>query len=197
MQRSAKTNRRNERLLRLYILSEAYFKYQMFYLNQCVVNNNTDYKTAESTSMLINTIFNGQTKPADFIKTEDEATNEVIEKYKDYQKFLDKTYLDKSIVDAFCKASEHSFGTTLKINSTGFSYQIIALFHYNNGGITKQELQDALVDYCIFTKKTKKLNTKLFKKTVTSIEKLYTEILDKKIIRLHKHLKKEYNGANE
>lgn len=189
MQQSAKTNRRNERLLRLYILSEAYFKYQMFYLNQCMVNNNTDYKTAESTSMLINTIFNGQTSPADFIKTEDEATNEVIEKYKDYQKFLDKTNLDKSIVDAFCKASEHSFRTTLKINSTGFSYQIIALIHYNNGNITKEQLQDALVDYCIFTKKTKKLNTKLFKSTVTSIEKLYTEILNKKISRLYKQLK--------
>lgn len=188
MQCSYKTNRRNTRLVRLYILSEAYFKYQIFYLNQCVLKHNNDYQLAESTSNMINTIFNGQTTASDFIKSEDEKTNEVIETYNEYQSFLNKTFLDKKVVDAFCKASEHSFGTMLKINSTGFSSQITALILYNSGEISKQQVQNALKDYCIFTKKTKKLNTKLFKKTITSIEKLYSEILEKKIIRLNKKI---------
>lgn len=188
MKCSYKTSRRNTRLVRLYVLSEAYFKYQMFYLNQCTLNHKNNYQLAENTSMMINTIFNGQTKPTDFIKSEEEAVNDVIDKHKDYQGFLNKTFLDKTVVDAFCKASEHNLGTILKINSTGFSSQISALILYNAGEITKEQLHSALIDYCIFTKTTKKLNTRLFKKTITSIEKLYTEILNKKTIRQHKKL---------
>lgn len=179
----AKKERRNSRLIRLYILSEAYNRYQMFYLNQCVLKHSSNYDLAENTSMLINTIFKGETKPVDFLKDENQASNDLIDSHKEYQNFLNKTYLDKAVVDAFCKASEHNFGSILKINSIPFTRQIGLLTLYNVGEINKEQLQEALTDFCIFTKKTKKLNTKLLKKTVHSIEKLYTEILNKKIAR--------------
>ena len=96
---------------------------------------------------------------------------------------MDKSYFDKLVVDAFCKASEHSDETMLTINSVSFLFQIEALLNYNRGLITKKQMQERMVDYCIFSKKTKKLNTRLFKKTIHSIEKLYTEILNKRTFR--------------
>lgn len=175
--------RRSLRLFDLYNLSQAYLKYQLFYLCQSNLKDSTDYNQAEYTSLLINTILNGDTVPADFIQTQDEETNELIENYQDYQSFLDKSDLDKLVVDAFCKASEHNFGSIIKINSVAFIFQIEALIDYNMGLITKKQIQERLVDYCIFSKKTKKLNTVLFKKTIHSIEKLYNEILSKRTLR--------------
>lgn len=176
-------DRRSWRLSDLYVLSQAYFKYQLFDLCRSKLKDSTDYNQAECTSMLINTFLNGETVPADFIQTQDEATNELIENYQDYQSFLDKCDLDKLVVDAFCKASEHNFGTMLKINSVAFIFQIEALLEYNIGLITKKQIQERMVDYCIFSQKTKKLNTRLFKRTIHSIEKLYTEILSKRTLR--------------
>lgn len=184
----AKIERRNSRLIRLYILSEAYNRYQMFYLNQCVLKHSSNYVLAENTSTLINTIFKGETKPSDFLKDENQAINDLIDSHQSYQYFLNKTHLDKVIVDAFCKSSEHNFGSILKINSIAFTRQVAVLTLYNAGEITKEQLQEALIDFCIFTKKTKKLNTTLLKKTVYSIEKLYTEILNKKIARTIKNM---------
>jgi hypothetical protein len=177
---------RTSRLLRLYVLSEAYYRYQMFYLSESLLKHKTDYKTAENTSFLINSIFNGETTPADFIKSQDETINEVIEKYNEYNNFLNETLLDKEVIDAFCRAAEHNSRTLLKTNSVGFQNQIEALIRYNTKEVTKEQIQNALVDYCIFTKKTKKMNFTLFKKTVYSIEKLYTEILEKKVNRKKK-----------
>jgi hypothetical protein len=182
----AKLERRNTRLVRLYVLSEAYNKYQKFYLSQCTLNHDSDYKSAENTSMFINKFFNGETVPSDFIKTEEQSINDIIEKHKEYQEFISNTHLDKSIIDAFCKASEHGSNTALKINSIPFNRQIATIALYNVGQITKEEAEEHIVDYCIFTNTNKKLNTRLFKRTVQSIEELYTEILNKKIIRLYK-----------
>jgi hypothetical protein len=176
-------DRRCLRLFDLYVLSKAYYHYQLFYLSKCALNHSIEYDTDEITSMLMNTIFNLETTPADFIQTQDEANNEIIEKYQEYESFLDKSYLDKLVVDAFCKAFEHNFGTMLKINSVSLLFQIRALLDYNRGLITKKQIQERMVDYCIFSKKTKKLNTRLFKKTIHSIEKLYTEILNKRTLR--------------
>ena len=178
-----KQDRRSSRLFKLYVLSQAYHNYQLFYLSQCALNHSTEYNSGENTSMLMNTIFNLKTTPADFIQTQDEANNELIARYQEYESFLDISYLDKQVLDAFCKASEHSFGTILKINSVAFVHQIEALFVYNAEIITKKQAQERLVDYCIFSQKTKKLNTVLFKKTIHSIEKLYTEILSKRTLR--------------
>ena len=178
-----KKDYRNIRLIRLYILSEAYYRYQIFYLSESLLKNKTDYKTAEKTSFFINSIFNGDTSPSDFIKTQDEAANEVIDNYNEYKRFLENTFLNKEVVDAFCRSVEHNSRTTLKINSVGFTNQISELIRYNCGEVTKKQIENALVDYCIFTKKPKKMNFRLFKKTVYSIENLYTEILKKKINR--------------
>ncbi|MGZ9676419.1 hypothetical protein [Flavobacterium sp. GNP001] len=181
--------RKGQRCLRLsdlYVLSKAYHKYHVFYLGKYVLNHSKEYNSCESTSMLMNTIFNLETTPADFIQTQDEATNELIEYYQDYQSFLDKSHLDKQVLDAFCKAYEHNFGTMLKINSVTFIFQVEALLEYNIGLITKKELHERLVDYCIFSQRTKKLNTSVFKKTIHSIEKLYSEILNKRAVRQRK-----------
>lgn len=178
-----KHDRRSSRLFDLYVLSQAYFKYQLFYLCQSKLKDGTDYNMDENTSMLINTFFKRETAPADFMQTQDESSNEVIALYQDYQSFLDIGFLDKNVVDAFCKASEHNFGSTLKINSAAFANQILTLTQYNSEEITKNQIQERLVDYCIFSQKTKKLNTILLKKTIHSIEKLYTEILSKRALR--------------
>ncbi len=172
-------DRRSLRLFDLYVLSKAYHHYQLFYLCKCTLNHSIEYNTGKSTSMLMNSIFNLETTPADFIQTQDVANNELIEKYQEYESFLDKSYLDKLVVDAFCKVFEHNFGTMLKINSVAFLFQIEALLDYNIGLITKKQIKERMVDYCIFSKKTKQLNTRLLKKTIHSIEKLYTEILNK------------------
>lgn len=178
-----KQDRRSSRLFDLYVLSQAYHKYQLFCLCKCSINHNTDYILGENTSMLMNAILKLETTPSDFIKSQDEANNELIEKYQDYESFLDNNHLDKHVVDAFCKASEHSSGTILKINSVAFIFQIEALLEYNLELITKKQLQQRMVDYCILSKKTKKLNTVLFKKTIHFIEKLYTEIQNKRTLR--------------
>lgn len=176
-------DRRSSRLIELYFLSQAYHKYQLFNLCKCALNNSTEYNSSENTSMLMNTIFDLETTPSDFIQTQDEANNELLEKYLDYKSFLDKSDLDKLVVDAFCKASEHNFGTMLKINSVPFMFQIEVLIDYNLGLITIKQLRESFVDYCIFTKKTKKINTRLFKKIIHSIEKLYSEISTKRTLR--------------
>jgi len=176
-------DRRSLRLFKLSVLSKAYYNYQLFYFSKCALNRSTEYNSAESTSMQMNNIFSLETTPANFIKTQDEANNELIENYQKYESFLDNSYLDKLVVDAFCKASEHNFGTMLKTNSVAFVCQIEALLEYSLGSITKKQLQERMVDYCIFSKKNKKLNSVLLKKTIHSIEKLYTEIKSKRTLR--------------
>lgn len=176
-------DRRSLRLFDLYVLAQAYHKYQLFNLCQSNLKFSTNHNMAENTSMLMNALFKIETTSADFIQSQDEANNELIEIYQDYEKFLDNNHLDKQVVDAFCKASEHNFGSMFKINSVAFVFQIEALLEYNLGLISKKQVQERMVDYCIFSKKTKKLNTVLFKKTIHSIEKLYTEILNKRTLR--------------
>jgi hypothetical protein len=182
--------RQDRRCVRLYdlcVLSKAYNKYQVFHLSKYALNHSKEYNSGERTSMLMNTIFDLETTPAYFIQTQDEATNELIENYQDYQSFLDKSHLDKQVLDVFCKAFEHNLGTMLKINSVAFVCQIEELLEYNLGLITKKQLQERMVYYCVFSKKNKKLNSVLFKKTIHSIEKLYTEIQSKRTLRQKKN----------
>ena len=181
--------RKGQRCLRLcdlYILSTAYRKYQVFHLSKDALNHSKEYNLCESTSALMNTIFNLETTPADFIQTQDEETNELIENYQDYQSFLNKCNLDKQVVDAFCKAVEHNFGVMFKLKFVVFIHQVEALLEYNIGFITKKELHERLVDYCVFSQRKKKLNQSVFKKTIHSIEKLYSEILNKRAVRQRK-----------
>jgi hypothetical protein len=178
-----KRHKRSLRLWKLCVLANAYYKYQIFYLNECLLKHDTDYKQAENTSMLINSIFNGETVPADFVKSQEESENELIEKHQDYQDYLNQSMLDKETVDAFCKASEHGKSSLLKINSIIFVKQIETLLTYNFGLITKEQAEKGILDYCIFSRKPKKLNTKLFKNTVYFIERLYNEIESKKNFR--------------
>jgi hypothetical protein len=147
--------------------------------------------------MFINTFFEVETTPAYFIHTQDETNNELIETYQDYQSFINNTFLDANVIDAFCKASEHSFNTMLKINSSIFAKQIGALALYNLGQITKKEVEEQMVDFCIFSKKETKINKRLLKKTIHTIEKLYSEILTKKTLRQNNKLCKKINSYPE
>jgi hypothetical protein len=133
--------------------------------------------------MLINTIFNSETTPSDFIESEDDSIDKVIDSNKEYKAFLNKTFLNKEIVDSFCRATEHN-NMSLKFN-IGFNHQIKILTLYNSGQLSKSQFEESFVDFCIFTRSTKKINLKQFKNTINSIEKLYIEILLKKTQRLN------------
>lgn len=185
-----KQHKRHDRLMRLYVLSEAYYKYQMLYLSQCAVRHGISYSTAESTSQMINTIFNGDTSASDFVTSDDELTNHVIDYYNDYKAFVKSNVtVPKEVLNAFTRQAEHGNKTLLKFNHSGFHRQITALVMYNYGEITKAQLNDHLKDFCIFSKTPKKMNTVLFKRTIYTVEKLYQEILYIKTARALKKLK--------
>lgn len=185
-----KQQKRHDRLMCLYVLSEAYYKYQMLYLSQCAVRHGVSYSTAESTSQMINTIFNGNTSASDFVTSEDDMANHVIDYYNEYKAFVNSNVtVPIEVLNAFTRQAEHGNKTLLKFNHNGFQRQITALIMYNCGEITKAQLKDHLKDFCIFSKTPKKMNTVLFKRTIYTVESLYQEILSIKTARTLKKLK--------
>jgi hypothetical protein len=188
-----KHNRRKEqrqRVLTVFALSKFYSDYREIYLLECLLKLDNNYTKAEETSAFINSIFNGNTTPSEFMKNHEEIINELIDKNKYFNLELDRinqsgTSLNKKNVLAFCKLVEHGSFHLLKINLC-FNSQVNFLLHYIDELIPKEALLIGMMETSFIDGRRKKNNV-LFKKTFLAIEKTYYEVFRKQLLRTIKN----------
>ena len=186
---TAKHLNRKIRVLRLLSVVEAYHYYTMMQLYSKSLQHENTWHDAEHLSNFMSTIMPySECSPSDFLRNKDEDADTVLEYYDEFKKWVkiaEQVCINEKTLTAFCKNVDNcQSAILLKVFGHIFYPEwLTALYLYLNNAISKTELQNAFVEYSLFTGKPKPANLAHFKKTVLEIEKTILEISNKQINR--------------
>lgn len=184
MDTKSKLNReyaRMKRVLNLFLLVNAYHHYTLLELHTNILKSDNSYKDAESMSGMINSLFNRETKPSDFIHDNQEVANEALDNYESLQMWLssaEENNITPQSVIAFCKAVEYG-EKVIWLKTLGHLYYpeyLRNLILYMTGAISRNDLMERFIEYSVFTQTTHKASFVHFRKSLLKIEELYNAI---------------------
>ena len=186
---------RKLRVLRLLAVVQAYHHYTMMQLNRQLLQcKNNSWQEAERLSNWF-TVFIPviEHSPTDFIHNKDEVSNEVLDNYGEFKKWLkiaEYVGINEKTLTAFCKNVDN-LQSVFRLKAFGHLYYpewLLALFLYLNNAISKAELKNTIVEISLFEGKAKPANIAEFRKTVLEIENNISQIAYKQIERSAKKL---------
>ena len=126
--------------------------------------------------------------PTDFMRNKDEDTNEVLDNFEEFKKWLKiagAAGISEKALTAFCKNVDN-LQSVFRLKAFGHIFYpdwLMALFLYLNNAISKTELQKSFVEYSLFTGKPEPADLAEFRKDVWEIEKVIFQIANKQINR--------------
>jgi hypothetical protein len=177
------------RVLRLLSVVQAYHYYTMMQLNREMLGHDNSWKNAEHLSQWMNILTPWrETSPTDFTHNKDELTDEVLNNYDEFKKWIkiaEKMGISEKTLTAFCKNVDN-LQSVFILKAFGHIFYpdwLMALFLYLNDAISKTELQNTFVEYSLFSGKAKPANLAEFRKTVLEIEKVILQITAKQLYR--------------
>jgi hypothetical protein len=191
---------RKIRVLRLLAVVQAYHYYTMMQLNRELLGHDNSWKNAEHMSHWMNILMPyRECSPTDFIHNKDKLTDEVLDNYDEFKKWIniaEKAGISEKTLTAFCKNVDHLQSVFL-LKAFGHIFYpewLMALFLYLNDAISKTELQNTIVEYSLFSGKTKPANLAAFRKTILEIEKVILQITNK---QLYREIKSKYLASSQ
>ena len=181
------------RVLRLFAVVNTYHHYTMMQLYQKSSQIESNWKDAEHLSYWMSMLLpNIACSPADFLHDKNEDIDKVLDNHAEFKKWMNlvkKVGISEKTLMAFCKNVDN-LQSVFQLKAFGHIFYpdwLMALFLYLNNAISKTELQNAFVEYSIFTGKPKPANIAEFRKVVLEIEKVIMEIAQKQINRNRKN----------
>ena len=117
-------------------------------LNKAILNAKcvkpTSIDEAQGTSDFINSLFQAETTPYDFIKSIDETANNAIDNFNNYNDSLLIWAYDRRVLESFCKYYVNTGWdvSLLKCQIQYILYCGLAIQKHDAGNITKQELSE-------------------------------------------------------
>ena len=198
---TTKHRNRKIRVLRLWAIVQAYHCYTMMQLNRKLLQHDNDWKSAEHLSSWMSELMPySECSPTDFLHDKDEISEEVLNNYDEFKiwiKIAETVDISEKTLTAFCKSVDN-LQSVFMLKSLGHVFYadwLAALFLYLNNRISKTDLQNAFVEYSLFTGKAKPANLAGFRKTVLEIEKTILQITNKQIDRGTNKLEKFETSA--
>ena len=194
---TSKHYNRKIRVLRLLAVVQAYHHYTMMQLNRQLLQcNNNSWQEAERLSYWFSAIIpHIEHSPSDFLHDKEEVTDTVLNNYDEFKKWIKiavSVGISEKTLTAFCKNVDNA-QSVIHLKALGhlvYPDWLMAMFLYLDNAISKEELQNAFVDYSLFSGKAMPANFAKFRKIVLEIEKSILQIAGK---QLHRSLKKQYS----
>jgi len=153
---------------------------------------NNSWKDAEHLSDWMNALIPcKEFSPADFMHDNDEVTNEVLDNYDEFKKWMKiatSMGISEKTLTAFCKNVDN-LQSVFRLKVLGHVYYpewLMALFLYLNHAISKKDLQNAFVEFSFLSGKPKPANVAEFRKTIIEIENVIAQIACKQTNREEK-----------
>lgn len=154
-----------------------------------------DYKSCEQAADMIKMLFNREVNPSELIHTEDDISNSLIDSYIKLQDSLRYVptprypYEKEDILSVLAYLYHNNYWLRMKCYEYSiFSYKVFDVFHekrmFYNKGI--KWLINESREYCLWTDKTKHVDTMGFRRTFRKIEKAFNEIIEKRRKRKEK-----------
>lgn len=148
-----------------------------------------DYESCRKAADLIRIIFNKDINPSESMKTENDISNSLIDSYAKLQDSLKHfpsvryPYEKEDILAVLAHLYHHIFWLRIKCYEYSiFSYKVFDVFHekrmFYNKGI--KWLINESNSFCLWTGKTKHVDTMGFRRTFIKIEKVFDEIIEKR-----------------
>jgi len=174
---TTKNVKRVIRVMRLLAVVQAYHHYTVMQMNRSLLQHENSWQDAEQLSDLVNMLMpHKETSPTDFMHDKDEVSDEALDNYEEFKKWLKATELtgiNEKTMTAFCKNVDN-LQSAFQLKLFGHIYYpvwLLAFLLYLNKSISKTELQSAFVEYSLFSGKSKPANFALFRKTILDIER--------------------------
>lgn len=182
---------RKQRVLKLISLAGAFSAFHKMELNREILLQKSTYEDAERLSDFINKFFSKDTKPTDFINSEAELENKILDSYKNFVKWLNayegSYQRSGKELEAFCK--EVYYGKTcyrFLVDFLNFLSQMTLLMAYLCGEICKTEFEKKMVNIGMFG--TSPVSPRLLRYNILAIEKVFSEVQHKQENRRNKKL---------
>ena len=180
---------RKIRVLRLLAIVQAYHHYTMMRLYRQLLQHDTNWQEAEHLSHWLKVLIPWkELSPTDFLYDKDEVSDTVLNNYDEFKKWIkiaEEVGISEKTLTAFCKNVDNLQSVFL-LKAFGHIFYpdwLRALHLYLDNAISKTELQNTVVEYSLFTGKSKPANFAEFRKTVLEIEKNIMQITNKQICR--------------
>jgi len=158
-------------------------------LNRQLLQCNTNWQDAEHLSHWSKALMPWkESSPTDFLHDKDEVSDEVLNNYDEFKKWIktaEEVGITEKTLTAFCKNVDN-LQSVFRLKAFGHIFYpdwLRALHLYLDNTISKTELQNTVVEYSLFTGKSKPANLAEFRKTVLEIEKNIMQITNKQIYR--------------
>jgi hypothetical protein len=184
---------RKIRVLRLLAVVQAYHYYTMMQLNRELLQHDNSWKEAEHLSHWISMLIPyKKCSPTDFLHDKEEVIDTVLTNFDEFKKWVsiaEKVGVSEKTLTDFCKNVDN-LQSVFRLKAMGHVFYpdwLTALFLYLNKAISKMELQNAFIEYSLFSGKPKPANIPEFRKTVIEIETNIMQIANKQIHRSIKH----------
>jgi len=191
---------RKIRVLRLLAVVQAYHHYAMIQLNRQLLDVDNSWQDAERMAHNIQMLMPWKKSlPTDFIHNKKEVSDEILDNYEEFQKWVKKAeevFISEKTLTAFCKNVDN-LQSVFRLKAFGhifYPWWLEALNAYLDDSISKIEVQNAFVEYSLFTGKPRPADIAEFRKVVVEIEESILEITNKQLSRemKKKHLQKEH-----
>jgi hypothetical protein len=180
-----KRNRRRQawRILRLTFLTEAFEKYLNIELKRRLLESENTWKSAEQAKVLVALFFPGkETKTEDFIHDKNMLSDEIIDGYGEFKKFVSEYgpafNIPEGAVMAFCKHEKENrqIFPLAEIDCIHYDVYLNNLFSYVTGEIGKEQLKNSIVMTFPFSLKKQSLNISRFRRSMIRAELLLEEM---------------------
>jgi hypothetical protein len=189
LMRITKHLNRKIRVLRLMAVVKAYHHYTMMQMNRELMGIDNSWQEAEHMSHWMSILMPyKECSPTDFLYDKDEVSDTVLDNYNEFKKWVkiaDAAGISEKTLTAFCKNVDH-LQSVFILKAFGHIFYpdwLMALFLYLNNAISKTELQNAFVEYSLFTGKQEPADIAEFRKVVMEIEEVVSQIANKQINR--------------
>ena len=191
---------RKIRVLRLLAVVQAYHHYAMMQLNRQLLDIDNSWQDAECLAHNIQMLMPWKkSKPSDFMHNKKEVSDEVLDNYEEFQKWVKKAeevFITEKTLTAFCKNVDN-LQSVFRLKAFGhifYPWWLEALSAYLDDLISKIEVQNAFVEYSLFTGKPRPADIAEFRKVVVEIEESILQITNKQLSRemKKKYLQKEH-----
>mgnify|MGYP003611941884 CR=1 FL=1 len=187
---SKRRNRQRIRVSFALVLAELYEKYYLMMLYRASAMTETNHNDACNLSSMINSIFQKDTSPNDFIHPKDEEINKSIEYYNEYKDLLSK--LDKDeivIIESFMKYLYYNrnyifLNNVIELESFIYSMKYVRLWIC--GMATIECVRNNIGNISIFNGKFIRKDSCILRKNLLTLEREYQTFRNKKINRLNK-----------
>ena len=177
------------RVLRLLAVVKAYHHYTVMELYRKSLQHENTWKDAEHLSYWMNVLMPyKECSPTDFLHNKEEDTDAVLDNYEEFKKWVKiagAAGVSEKTLTAFCKNVDN-LQSVFRLKALGHIFYpdwLMVLFLYLNNAISKTELQNAFVEYSLFTGKPEPADIAEFRKVVLEIEEVILQIANKQINR--------------